>query len=293
MAHEAVFQDEFVSINRRELNEQVVKALLNAKAYGEKDKFDKTIERITTNLIQSNVLKANLGSVFQNCLIDSAGIYAAVKKGYEIDRSLEPREALQMVSRTTQIGGKIIEQIAEKNAHMGSRMAWIARLGAIFWGGIEVAVPHSFLNLLFRYWLKLLYFFEAVLIIGGVLLGHPDIQKFGLLALLVTLALNSTMLILHDSMRGHGTWKKTIFVVLFIIGVIFGLMGFFLFLALFFIEGFWAAISDFHEDLKSGWLEQFKFLPGTLLGALILLALIWSAVRQYRIERRFRKGVPK
>lgn len=288
-AHEDIFKEEFVSKNRDELNRQVVKALLDVKAYGEKEKFDKTIERITNNLIQSNVLKANLGSVFQNSLTDSAGVYAAVKKGYEIDRSLEPREALRLVSRTTKIVGKILEQIAEKNARAGSRLAWISRLGAIFWGLIEVAVPHSFLNLLFRYWLKLLYFFEAVLIIGGVLLGNPDVQRFGLLALLVTIALNLTMLLLHDSMRGGGAWKKTIFVVLFIFGVIFGLMGFFLFLALFFVEGFWMAISDFHDavlNLPTG----YKILPGLILGALILLALIWSAIRQYQIESRFRKG---
>ena len=246
-AHEAIFEDEFISKNRDELNRQVAKALLDAKAYGEIDNFDKTIKRITNNLIESNVLKANLGSIFQNSLTDSAGVYVAVKKGYEIDRSLEPREALRMVSRTTQIGGKILEQIAEKKAGVGSRLAWIARFGAIFWGLIEIAAPNSLLNLLFRHWLKLLYFFEIFLIVGGTVLVRKEIQNFGIVAFLATVAVHLTTLYLHDTMRGSNKWKRGIFTFLLVAQVFFAVLGIFFFMALFFIDDFWSFFNGIHD----------------------------------------------
>jgi len=291
-AHEEILEDEFVSSNRDVLNREVVAALLNAKAYGNEENFDETVSKMTNKLINSSVLKKELSGVFQTCLKESKDVYEAVKTGYEIDRSLEPKEALRLASRSTQITGKILEEIAERNAGEGNRIAWIARLGAIFWSLIEVAAPNSLLNLLFRHWLKLLYFFEAFLIIGGTLLVKTEIQNFGVVALLATSAVHLMALFLHDSMRGRNAWKKTIIAVLLVACVIFALLGIFLFLALFFIEGFWNSISEF-RDFLSGLPTRYKILPGVLLGTGILLALIWNGIKQYRVERRFRKDLPQ
>jgi hypothetical protein len=183
--------------------------------------------------------------------------------------------------------GKIFEQIAEKNARAGSRLAWIARLGGIFWGLVEIAAPNSLLNLLLRHWLKLLYFFEALMIIGGILLGNSGVQQFGLLALLVTMAINLTTLYLHDSMRGRNAWKKTLFAILIIGGVIFALLGTLFFISFFFIDGFWEIISRF-RDYFAHLPRRYKFLPGLVLGLVILLMLAVQAVREYKAESKWR-----
>jgi hypothetical protein len=56
--------------------------------------------------------------------------------------------------------------------------------------------------------LKLLYLFGALLIVGSILLGQPEVQKFGWTALWVTAAINVCVLLLRDYMRGRNGWLR-------------------------------------------------------------------------------------
>jgi hypothetical protein len=56
--------------------------------------------------------------------------------------------------------------------------------------------------------LKLLYLFGALLIVGSILLGQPEVQKFGWTALGVTAAINVCVLLLRDYMRGRNGWLR-------------------------------------------------------------------------------------
>jgi hypothetical protein len=47
-------------------------------------------------------------------------------------------------------------------------------------------VFNSIFHLLFTHWLKLLYLFEALMLIGGTVFGKPQVQQFGLLAFALT-----------------------------------------------------------------------------------------------------------
>jgi hypothetical protein len=49
----------------------------------------------------------------------------------------------------------MFEDMANEHNLEGKRLAWISRLGQVFWGLVEVAVPGSLLNLLFFHWLKI------------------------------------------------------------------------------------------------------------------------------------------
>jgi hypothetical protein len=62
--------------------------------------------------------------------------------------------------------------------------------------------------------------FGALVIFGSILLGQPDIQRFGLTALGVTAAINMCVLLLRDYMRGSSGWLCA-FVVVVCLTVIF------------------------------------------------------------------------
>jgi hypothetical protein len=78
-----------------------------------------------------------------------------VATGYEVNRKTDAKEMLRAMSRSTQVIGKVFEDIANQNGLDGKSLAWIARFGQIFWGLVEVAVPGSIKNLLMMHWLKL------------------------------------------------------------------------------------------------------------------------------------------
>ena len=167
----------------------------------------------------ASVVKTRLEEIMRLSLTDDE-LVDFMQKGYEVNRQLDPKPMLNSMSRATQIIGKMFENIADANALDGKQLAWIARLGQVFWGLVAVAVPHSMANLLIFHWLKLLYLFGALVIVGSVLLGQPEVQRFGWTAVGVTAASNVCVLLLRDYMRGRHRWLRA-FVVLVCLTVIF------------------------------------------------------------------------
>jgi hypothetical protein len=129
--------------------------------------------------------------------------YFKEEPGYEVDRRLDPQVTVQLLARSTRVFGRMLEGLVEKSGADRKRVAWVIRLAQLFWGFVEVAVPGSFLNLLARHFLKLLYAFEVFLIVGGTLLVNPEMQQLGLKSLAITLAANGIVWLLGWYMQGR------------------------------------------------------------------------------------------
>jgi hypothetical protein len=56
-------------------------------------------------------------------------------------------------------------------------------------------------SLIFRYWLKLVYLFEAVVLVAGMLLANKEVQQFALTAFAITVAAHLAVSVLGDFMR--------------------------------------------------------------------------------------------
>ena len=95
---------------------------------------------------------------------------------YEVNRALNSKTAVRTLARSTEVVGRVMEQIANEYRVSGRPAAWVARLGRAFWGLVEVAVPRSMPSLLFNHWLRLLYLFELLLVVGGILFGEEGVQ---------------------------------------------------------------------------------------------------------------------
>ena len=219
-----------------------------------------------------------------NALNDDAvrGYFAA---DYEVDRNLEPHPTLQTISRATQIGGKILQDIAEKQTQAGNRLSWIARLGQVFWGLVTVAAPNSLANLLFLYWVKLLFLFEVVVIAGATLLAQPNVQQFGIVAFVITLVIYLSVTALHDEMLGSGAWKRWVRFLLGATLTIFVLGGVGLLYGLFVDDHVWKRLTDFrafmsYDDLVI-WQKLFLLAPFLVV---TLLAVLWREIEKQNLK---------
>ncbi|HSE31553.1 MAG TPA: DUF3376 domain-containing protein, partial [Pyrinomonadaceae bacterium] len=210
-AHAIILREELSTESRAQLSMLMSEALIRASS-GEP--IEDAIDRVTRELTDSSPVRTRLASamtaIFDNDLIktDDDKLLTFVKLGYSVNRRLDSKAVLETISRSTQTIGGIFENLADKNGLDGRSLSWIARLGQFFWGLVQVAVPNSIRHDLANHWLKLLYMFELVVIVGGILLARPGAQQFGWLAFGITAFLNVLKLLLTDMMRGRKAVRR-------------------------------------------------------------------------------------
>jgi patatin-related protein len=210
-AQTAIFMQELTPESRRELGGLMSRALVRASA-GEG--VGAAVERVIEGLKSTSPIQKRLETVMRNSLADEE-LIALMSSGYEVDRRLDPKAMLEVMSRSTQVVGGMFEQVADSNGLDGKHLRWIARLGRAFWGLVELAVPDSILNRLAMHWLRLLYLAEGVLLFGAMLFGNAGVRRLSITLFAVTAAVNITILLLRDMMRLRRGWLR-LFVTLFV-----------------------------------------------------------------------------
>ena len=151
--------------------------------------------------------------------IDNAALRQRYLDIFATNSTPDPQSTLKTAARATTIMGKMFEKLADDNVKAGKKYAaWVTRVGLIFWGLVELAAPKSIWNLLFRYWLQLLYLVELILVAGGTILLMQRIQQFGLILFGLTLAVHFAVTILNDVMSRRLKWitigKGIVFILL-------------------------------------------------------------------------------
>src|SRR5215213_3705341 len=204
-AHVGILKEEMAPKSHSELGNLMSDALMRASA-GEP--IETAIAKVIGNLDAGSSVRKRLETVISNSLKEEE-LLGFITNGYEVNRSIDAKMMLRAMSRSTQVIGRVFEDIANQNSLDGKSLAWIARLGQAFWGLVEVAVPGSLLNLLMMHWLRLLYVLELALIIICFLFSAPDeVQTFALKLFAITVVINVAVLLLRDKMRGKGGWLK-------------------------------------------------------------------------------------
>jgi patatin-related protein len=109
-----------------------------------------------------------------------------------VTRKLEPAATARALGRATAVIGDLLSGLAASYDQSPAPGQWIARLGKIFWGFVEMAVPQSLLGLLFRHWLGVLYLLELLMIGGGMIFpGAGAAQNLGWNLLALTAAVHA------------------------------------------------------------------------------------------------------
>jgi hypothetical protein len=272
-----ILEEEFLASNKETLQGVLAASLTKVSAGLE---MREVIGEITGKIGDAAV-KTELNKILRTC-IDEKNVYDFVQKRYEVEKQLEPKSLLQVISRSTKVTGDIFEAIADDKAAAGSQMRWIARFGQIFWGLVEVAAPNSFWNKLFKQWLMLLYLFEIVLIVGSTIFVKPEVQQFGIMALILTLITHLTAITLHDYMRGGKFLYLLRFVAVGLMAIL-AISGAVFIYGLFFDADFWKKISDWQTDLDKYEHWQ-RLLPVSFLVLLFVATLVWRETQKLNVR---------
>ena len=219
-AHVAILKEEFVAGDIKLLCDLIGTTLGQCEPSSEEErKLRGVVERV----IDAQDLPATMRSALYRCLDDPEKIWEYYNKNFTVNRQLEAESALRLISRATNITGKMLEALSEKyGSERGKRGAvWVARLGSAFWNTISVAVPQSLPNLFFRHWLGLLYVFSALLIFAGIAVTAAGALGWKFLG--GTIALHLVTSLLGDFMAGSGRLLLAARVVL--IGAVVAVLG--------------------------------------------------------------------
>jgi len=282
-AHEIILKNEFLEANTGELRGVLAESLIKVSAgLPLRDVIGKVTEKTNDEAVK-NQLNAVLGSLFASSIAEGkteSEIYDFVKNYYQYEEKLEPKDLLRVISRSTKVTGDIFEGIADQKAQAGSQMRWIARLGQVFWGLVEVAAPNSFFNMLFTHWLYILYLFEVVLIIGSTIFVKPETQQFGIVSLILTLIIHLTATALYDYMKGGNLWALFRFIAFGLFSFLTVLGGLFVY-AFFYDLGFWAKLTKAQGFFKD-WAVLLQLIPVLLLLGLFVITFGVRAYRKYK-----------
>jgi patatin-related protein len=160
--------------------------------------------------IEKTVLPERIKEYVSRLLHDEDPLDKFVK-GYRVLHEQNTRNLVSLAGRASRVLGGVLDDVADKNHLRGNpQIAWITRLLRIFWGLTEISLPDSFANIVMKHALKLLYLFEVVLIVTGLLLSNDTVQHFGLLLLGITLAINAAMLLIRDLADQEEFWGRVL-----------------------------------------------------------------------------------
>jgi patatin-related protein len=277
-AQTQILAEEFLSSNKDTLQGVLADSLTKVSAGL---KMREVIGNITQN-ISDDAVKTKLNKILGTSLNED-NVYDFIQKHYEVEKQLEPKPLLQAISRSTKVTGDIFEAIADYKADAGSQMRWIARLGQIFWGLVEVAAPNSFWNKLFKQWLMLLYLFEVVLIVGSTIFVKPEVQQFGIMCLILTLITHLTAITLHDYMKGGKFLYLLRFIAVGLMAIL-AISGAVFIYALFIDAKFWTTIAGWQEGMVKDYEHWQRLLPLSFLVLLFVATLVWRETKKFNVR---------
>jgi patatin-related protein len=138
--------------------------------------------------------------------------------GQRLDRQVPPKQALQYISRSTNITGEMLSGLSGKYQFESGKRAsgWMARVGTILWHLIAVAVPQSLASLFFRHWLGLLYFFAFAVIAIGVFLDN-NVKFAGWQVLGIVVVIHLTVSGVGSYIRGRKFLKLAKAIAVFVV----------------------------------------------------------------------------
>ncbi|HEV8590059.1 MAG TPA: patatin-like protein [Pyrinomonadaceae bacterium] len=205
--------------------------------------------------------------------IDNAAVRQRYLDIFATNRNPDPQSTLKTAARATTIVGKMFEELSNDYAKSGQKFAaWITRAGLIFWGLVELAAPKSIWNLLFRYWLKLLYLVEVILIVGGTVLVLQRIQQFGLILFGLTLAVHFAVTVLNDWMNYRTRWWQIAKTIAFTVLIVIVVVGAFSTIGLAGHPSIWRRMQQVH-----GWFSRAsalrKWSPTVLVSIFFLVSI--------------------
>ena len=261
-AHAAIVHEAIAKIGAIEAKDLICEAGMRTRSGNAEPKL---ITDFIANLEQHDVAEQ------LKTLIDSNAFRQHYVDTFPVRSKLDPESTIKTAARATTVIGKMLEGLSSSRNVSTKPSLWIARLGRIFWALVEVAVPRSFPELLFRHLLKLIYFLEALMIVGSTLLLASDAQRFAITAFGITAATHLAVVILSDLIQSRKRWAtlaKTIGIVILVILIAAGGLAISAILG---ASSLWVAMEKARNWIAG---SQKQLMLG--LGGFVFLVFLWA-----------------
>jgi patatin-related protein len=132
------------------------------------------------------------------------GLRTFFERHYMLDLEFSPRTTLNALGRSINVMGSLLDGLGQRHQGVQAPAFWLTRLGKIFMGVMQVAIPGSLPGLFFQHWIKVTYVFELFLIVVGALLGFNNtVMRFGIFALLFTLSMDLAVRLVGNYITGE------------------------------------------------------------------------------------------
>jgi patatin-related protein len=128
--------------------------------------------------------------------------------------------AAKSLGRSLEVAGGVLDGMVEQYKGLETPALWLARIGQIVLGVLQVAIPDSLPRWFFRHWIMVAYVFEIFLIGAGLLLDSTGaIVRFGVTTLLLTIGVDFTVRLVEKYITG---WTPTKRLIRGLVGVVVG-----------------------------------------------------------------------
>jgi len=269
-AHAAIVHEAIAKIGANEAKDLICEAGMRTRSgNAEPNLITQLIDNLKT-YDGAGALSVQIDGKVNN-LIDNNAFRQHYVDTFPVRSKLDAESAVKTAARATTVIGKMLEGLSSSRNVSTKPSLWIARLGRIFWALVEVAVPRSFPELLFRHLLKLIYFLEALMIVGSTLLLASDAQRFAITAFGITAATHLAVVILSDLIQSRNRWAtlaKTIGIVILVILIAAGGLAISAILG---ADSLWWAM----EKTKNGIARSQKLIMYGL-GGVVFLVFLWA-----------------
>ena len=267
-AHAAIVHEAIAKVGATEAKDLICEAGMRTRSgNAEPNLITQLIDNLTSYDAAEEVKKLIDGNAFRQHYIDT----------FPVRSKLEAESTAKTAARATTVIGKMLEGLSSSRNASTKPALWITRLGRIFWALVEVAVPRSFAELFFHHWLKLIYFLEALMIVGSTLLLAPGAQRFAITAFGITAAVHLAVVILSDLIQSRNRWAtlaKTIgiFILVTLIAV-----GGLAISAILGAKSLWRAMEKAKDWIAN---SQDPLMYG--LGVFVFLVFLWAIRKDLR-----------
>jgi hypothetical protein len=137
--------------------------------------------------------------------------------GYKVNRDINPRLAMESITRSTQVFGKMLEAISAQYRSLKRPAALISTFGSFAWGVVEAALPNSLFDLVTRKFSSIITLLAVILIAGGMFFNESNLKRYGLWLLFGAAGFSLIKFYLRQFLQGKKTCIKWTLCLLFLI----------------------------------------------------------------------------
>ncbi len=205
-------------IKKNEIN--IPKALSQTKdpaklQVQEEASFDSIVLKMGTDTIRT-ILRNNIP---ENELL---GIF---KRSQQAEERLKPEPTIALAGRAAQVMAGLLEDLSTNHPILKKRTTWIYRLGQVVWSIVQIAIPDSFFNILFRRWIAVVYV-AAILIIALGRFVNSELPNLGWQVLGTSAGIHLTILTFSSYLRGKQIHLFVKNLLIFIVGIVMAILIF-------------------------------------------------------------------